>query len=641
MTPKRLTSTILTMLLAIPSLQAQLDTEFWFAIPEVNRYHQTGKGNCPCNDGTPTRFRITTLDRPVTVTISMPANEANFNGGNPLVINIPANSLYKLDLAPYISDEIQKQHPENPNYQAKVSMENKLRWCQSNYPGNGRNQYINRNNKGILIQSTDFVNIYYEISLINNKELLTLKGKNALGNKFFVPFQMNWNITDGFNHPNRPYRAFDIVATENNTHVRITIPNELAIYTINNSAKDKNNKPIQNLKNKIYDIYLNRGETAIIAPYASRKIDTKWNPSDLNNESTYQTERVRGKQLIGAKVEVIDDEGYKKIAIQTHEDMVNSESKLTGGKSVDYVADQLVNFECLGTDYAVIKGHAEDGFYYSNEYVIAIATENNTKLDVWFDNNNSISYNLNESEWKSINIPANANVATLQATKPIVVFHQSGVGIQFAGAVVPTISRCTGSTKVAFNRTMAKLDKTQNICQYPMCPGVAQITEGCKINGKTHECTGSDFHLFLNILVYKGAEDGFKLLRNGVDVTATQAPILLPANANTTFKDLPNANGNFAKYRYARLHLDALDQDVAYTLVNTKNVFHLGVINGRGAGMIIDGQVKTANSDAFYGYFSDFAEIKVDGTVNGLAGDLAKVCYGDVLRLYAQGGTTY
>ena len=57
--------------------------------------------------------------------------------------------------------------------------------------------------------------------------------------------------------------------------------------------------------------------------------------------------------------------------------------------------------------------------------------------------------------------------------------------------------------------------------------------------------------------------------------------------------------------------------------------------------MIIDGQVKTANSDAFYGYFSDFAEIKVDGTVNGLAGDLAKVCYGDVLRLYAQGGTTY
>ena len=99
MNPKHLAlSIIVLLLLAAVPVRAQLDTEFWFAIPEVNRYHQTGRGSCPCNDGTPTRFRITTLDYPATVTISMPANEANFNGGNPLVLNIPANSLYKFHI---------------------------------------------------------------------------------------------------------------------------------------------------------------------------------------------------------------------------------------------------------------------------------------------------------------------------------------------------------------------------------------------------------------------------------------------------------------------------------------------------------------------------------------------------------------
>lgn len=69
----------------------------------------------------------------------------------------------------------------------------------------------------------------------------------------------------------------------------------------------------------------------------------------------------------------------------------------------------------------------------------------------------------------------------------------------------------------------------------------------------------------------------------------------------------------------------------------------MGIINGSGNNAVVGGAPSGnyQDSDAFYGYFSDFAEIKVDGTVNGLAGDLAKVCYGDVLRLYAQGGTTY
>lgn len=548
---------------------AQTDLEFWFSVPEINRYHQSGNDSYPCNDGTPTRFRITTLNSPANVKISMPAN-SNFNGGSPITLSIPANTTYKLELAPYISDYKVDEYS---------SMENRLLWVSSNLSGS--TPYINRNNKGIHIESDSYITVYYEIGAINNKELLTLKGKNALGKLFYVPFQTEYEISDGYNYKRRPYSSFDIVATQNNTHVKITVPK--SIFVRNNNGSNTY------LNAGTHDLWLNQGETAIIAPYAYRY-------------SGYQTSFVN--KLAGSKVEVVEGGD---VAVITKEDMALSPG------SVDYIADQLVPVGLTGTAYAVIKGYALNNNYNrSYEHFYVVGTENGTTVNVKFSDGTASSFTIDEMGSKGVSIPYSADVAIVESDKPVYVFHQSGVGTQFAGAIVPTISVCTGSSSVAFNRTMAKNN-------YQACPC------GTNYSIKTN------FNFYLNVLVYKGAEDGFKLYKGGVDVTGSEW-------GSPTFYDLPDfgvADSPFSKYRYARIEVDDIDANTAYTLVNTKNVFHLGVINGAGIG------VTSENADAFYGYFSDFSKVEATGFVGGIVENSKRICKGQTTTLVASGGTNF
>ena len=65
---KLVVSSALAALLLTMSTQvnAQVDTEFWFVVPELSHRGNTG--------GTPGTLRMATLELPATVTISMPAN---------------------------------------------------------------------------------------------------------------------------------------------------------------------------------------------------------------------------------------------------------------------------------------------------------------------------------------------------------------------------------------------------------------------------------------------------------------------------------------------------------------------------------------------------------------------------------------
>lgn len=561
---------------------AQTDTEFWFSIPEFNRYHQSGTVANPCNDGTPTRLRITTLKDPATVTISMPANGAFV----PMNLNLPANHTEVVDLYSRISDLV---------VSSASSMENRLLWTSSSTAV--ANPYINKNNKGLLIQSDNYITVYYEIGAINNKDLLTLKGRNALGERFVVPFQTDAEISNGYNYTLRPYGSFDIVATHDNTHVRIKVPQQIFVFN------DAGGKTFLNAGT--HDIWLNRGETAIIAPY------------DGSKAGLYKTSNAN--KLAGSTVTVIQNDASttKKVAVLTKEDMVSSPG------SVDYVADQLVPVNHLGTAYAVIKGYAQNNatsLTYEHFYIVGTAVATNVQV-VFSDGVTTVgaplNYILNEGQSQSVTIPFNATVATVKSDvgKPVAIFHQSGVGTQFAGAIIPTISVCTGSSSVAFNRTMAA------------------NTQACPLNPGTTSTGHFDF--YLNILVYNGAETGFRLLKNGVDVTAAELPQLLAANAPTHFKPLPGGVAPFNTYKFARIKADNILKNEAYTLVNDINVFHLGIINGAGNG------VSATNADAFYGYFSDFNEFVAQASVGNSVSTILPICYGSSTKLDARGGTTY
>ena len=163
---KQLISVGLIVFLSLQSvlLLSQVDTEFWFVVPELSHRGSTG--------GTPGTLRISSLDLPATVTISMPANifnaATNPTGFQDIVIDIPANSDAAVDLTHLIDVA------SNP---ANNRLENKP------LTPDGINDF------GLHITSTNMINAYWEVNYEYAADLWTLKGSNGLGTLFYTPFQ--------------------------------------------------------------------------------------------------------------------------------------------------------------------------------------------------------------------------------------------------------------------------------------------------------------------------------------------------------------------------------------------------------------------------------------------------------------------
>jgi gliding motility-associated-like protein len=132
----------------------------------------------------------------------------------------------------------------------------------------------------------------------------------------------------------------------------------------------------------------------------------------------------------------------------------------------------------------------------------------------------------------------------------------------------------------------------------------------------------------MNILVRKGAETSFILKdKTGTDVTATVLPGL---NIAANYTDV-GTTPPFNQWRYASFEATNVlaGTDLAYSIENTSDVFHLGILNGN------------PNADAFYGYFSDFSVFDPSTFIVETGGPGAKKCAGVTLQLHAEGGTKY
>ena len=175
---------------------AQGGREFWFAAPEVTSQHADR----------PILLRLSAFDQAAKVTISQPAN-ASFK---PITVSISANSLQTIDLTASIN--LIETKPADQVLKT-----------------------------GLFIQSTSEISAYYEVlgsdnvpraSLdyayikATNSDLFVLKGYSALGNKFFIPMQNFW-WNQQTNSLQDAWSSFDIVATENNTHVTITTTQDI------------------------------------------------------------------------------------------------------------------------------------------------------------------------------------------------------------------------------------------------------------------------------------------------------------------------------------------------------------------------------------------------------------------------------
>ncbi|MDX2247941.1 MAG: gliding motility-associated C-terminal domain-containing protein [Bacteroidia bacterium] len=280
---------------AIASLSAQTDTEFWFAAPEVAIAH----------GDRPIQLRVSAFDSSATVTVSRPANPT----ATPIHVTVNSNETRTIDLSGYI------QYIENTS-------------ANTNNPN------------GLLIQSTAPIAAYYEVANPFNPEVFVLKGKNALGTRFYVPTQTTFPNMHGSD-------SFEIVATRDQTTITITPAQAIVGHAANTT----------------FTIVLNRGET-----YSARATGT----------SGYS-------HLAGSKI--VSD---KPIAVTSADDSI------VIGFGWDLIGDQLVPESVIGKEYIVVKGSA------TQEKVYITATRDNT--EIFFSGNSFPQHTLDAGESVSSDI---------------------------------------------------------------------------------------------------------------------------------------------------------------------------------------------------------------------------------------------
>ena len=165
------------LILLAQKLQAQTDTAFWFAAPDVSSAFGYDR---------PIAFRVSSFQLPSIVTVSQPANP----GFVPQTITLSPFSTQTFDLT-----------------------------LQINNIECGPGDVIQ--NRGLKITSNNKIAAYYEANVNGpNPELFALKGRNALGTNFYISSQ---NVLDNATeYTPAALSSFNIIASQDNTSVTIT-----------------------------------------------------------------------------------------------------------------------------------------------------------------------------------------------------------------------------------------------------------------------------------------------------------------------------------------------------------------------------------------------------------------------------------
>jgi PKD repeat protein len=538
---------------------SQKDNEFWFAVPPVTEAH-SAEGSCPCISNNscgaaPASFNFTNTNNvPATVTIEQPANEydaaTNPDGFHPIVITVPANSFHR--------EELWGNDLCDPDIAAKRKLfENRIE------PGDPTKIL----KKGIHITSTEYITVYYEMEEQNNSDIYALKGENGLGDLFYVPFQMNKHNHDfGSNQP--AYSSIDIVAVDGgNTRVWVYPTEEVLGY---GAAP--------------FFIDLKQGESVSLSP------------GKVKPDGTYDFYTAQGIRLAGTKIEV---EGGKRVAVTISDDSVHGDSGC-----YDLIGDQMVPVEAIrtdgsrepiiGTEYIIMKGALgwDKGGTEDWDRVYIVATEDNTDVtitDVSGGGGGTVTINnmmSQDQEMYEISTENNTeHITYIEATKPVYVLHVTGAGggCEIGGAVIPTVSACTGSFDVGFSRGSE---------------------------------SGKDF--LVNVMVREENDDDSA--RYAFEFNGVPKPMW-----GDNFVKIPGSH-----WWTTQLDLDAeVGQYSRNMISNSKEIFHLGTLNG--------GKSNGGN----YGYFSNYSMVEGRSYVSGVGQPGIKLCYGEEVQLVADGGLSY
>ena len=316
-------------------------------------------------------------------------------------------------------------------------------------------------------------------------------------------------------------------------------------------------------------ITLNRGQTFMFVPAVNSSL------SDGSDPSYKSTDRLTGTHITS----------NKPIAVTIGDDSVQKQN------AYDFIGDQLVPVKnifdktLIGYEYIVMKGKVDDD--NGNEKVYILATKNSTTITV--TKRGGTPYTLgpiNAGKQTSFDLLGSSNeyYAHISATEPVYVFHISGFGDEIGGAVLPTIDGCTGSLSVSFVRS-----KAQNF--------------------------------YLNLMVKEDAIDSFYISVNNSSFTHFLSASDFERAGSSSWFVLKDAQKGFGTGQ--------IPVGVVTRVINTKNVFHLGMINGINSG-----------GGCIYGYFSDYNELEAGAHVED-QGSVFQTCGADSIQLIADGGLSY
>lgn len=535
---------------------AQVDTEFWFAVPEIDWQHHSVSGE-------PTYVWVSSLDNDVVVTLTMPARGDTVLGQKTV---LKGTSVF-FNLTHLIRIGVSENDPATDAFSGTENNANTLESGLAQdltIPFAGLQGVVD--NRGIRIVSTPVnpLNTDYNITAYldrfnpNNKDILALKGENGLGSSFHIPSQNIWD--------NRSYgqNAFDIIATKNGTKITIT-PKQALMNTAPPGTPYAAGVP--------FTITLNRGETFSCVAAS-----------------------IFASGHLGGSTVVCDDDEHP-IAIMWSDDSVDSKkndgANITGG-GVDLIGDQIVPDELLGQDYIVMRGELT-----MPEYVFVMATQDDTDVEYYDAADMLQTINLAlEGDIKKIQLNTVGNIInalSIHAYKPLSVFHITGIGVEFGGAIIPTIDLCTGSKDVSVVRS-------------------------------------DNVSYFINIMTKKKDIGGFTMKFSGGTYLLPSAWFTPAVATQITDEDwyyLDKAYNDFdAAHTVGQgLAIPSVPQGIPVQITNPGR-FHLGTIDGRSSG-------------CNYGYFSSFSS---DGGSVSIAGtnDIGnRYCWGDTIKLEASGALSY
>ena len=342
---------------------AQIDTEFWFAAPELTE----GAEETALRDR-PIYLVLSSFDQTTEVEILQPAN---LNGFEPIEVTIDPFSTEQVNLTDRI--DMIESRPANEVLST-----------------------------GILVRSSEPINAYYEIRSPNNTDLISLKGKNALGEKFYLPFQTLWDndlSLGGVPYLPPPRSGFVVMATDDSTTVEITPPVDLLGHPANIT----------------FTVFLHRGETYF-----------------CEASGNLGSQRPAGTFI----------ESDKPITVTTKDDMIDNDFSTDGG--ADVAADQMISYEWAGTEHIVMNSNLSG----PGDQVYLLATENNT--EIYLNGADTPEIILNEGEQYVFGLEEDSYF--IESSEKIYVWHIGGIGDQIAGAAIPALE-CTGSNRVSFVRS--------------------------------------------------------------------------------------------------------------------------------------------------------------------------------------------